>query len=223
MPESTSADAPLEEQEFEFPEITDFCADWDKHRSHPPAQRRAYVVSEVNRLVTEGKPLLVNVINPNVGSDIQDLARSHICHADFRKFTKATGVLLHLVPGAQPPPRDECGALLPLEKRGKVLAVKLHNMASKDPDAGPHANAGMYGGREEQKRFNLAKMNYNSRVKPYEIVEVTREPELFEFADAILILQKYGWFVTVPQFQALGRGENAGQFNRWMIVEKPLR
>jgi hypothetical protein len=179
-----------------------FMQDWQDYFDANALKLEEYIVKEIKRLESSKKFAVLSSILA-LKENFPKTKAMIILRNDpqFRKHTNY--VKLALEPDAVPPAHDYNGALIPIEKRGHVLAAKsgLHS----------HMNTSLL--NEEEIRTNPAKANkrdslylgkkfvihqdkarrvYGYEYAPYVTVEIGREPTEVSFEEGINILNRYG-------------------------------
>jgi hypothetical protein len=184
-----------EEEEIQIPR-TDWLLDWD--RSVDPRRLRSYVTSEVQRLISEGQPVLHLAIMAPL-SQQQDLTISVLREMGYRPR-------LRLRKGAVPPSVDAEGRRLPKEMQGKVLRAKVgykgdDSSLRTDPIAASRFSGPMRNALARTEGLN----NYR---------DVTNEPDVYSLEEAIIILRQHGVGVRGKRIQGKKR-------DTWLVEEVP--
>lgn len=150
-----------------------------------------YLVEEMRRVRSEGGPLLLSILSAD------EIPREVILRTILPNNTEFSVWKLALVPGATAPERDPHGCLLPVDKRGKVLAAKVGmrsdyemNVNSNSPDAEVDER---FSGPAMRKAFLTSKSTYQHKNSPYMVKEVSAEPSAFSTKEAIAVLRTYGF------------------------------
>lgn len=199
----------------------DFCTEWDSvYAGLPKEKQRQYVEKEVNRTVKEGKQLLLTVLNEGVEQMPRELALEYIKSPRFRQATQKKTFPIRLLPGVKVNHRDPHGALLPADKRGKVLCAKLGHVSERDPNATAKSGAGKYSGSKTAATAKAAQLNYNSKAKLFVTVEIGTDPvELDSFDDVITVLRQYGFGVHPTRYMYSSDPNPDNHLDRWIVVE----
>jgi len=184
-----------DEEEIQIPR-TDWLLDWD--RSVDPRRLRSYVTSEVQRLISEGQPVLHLAIMAPL-SQQQDLTISVLREMGYRPR-------LRLRKGAVPPSVDAEGRRLPKEMQGKVLRAKVgykgdDSSLRTDPIAASRFSGPMRNALARTEGLN----NYR---------DVTNEPDVYSLEEAIIILRQHGVGVRGKRIQGKKR-------DTWLVEEVP--
>lgn len=103
---------------------------------------------------------------------------------------------------------DPNGALLPLDKRGKVLAAKVATNGE-GKRISPERMEQEYSAAMFNANIKKAKMQYGFKMAPYISVEIGKTPVSLSRADAIAVLQTYG--------VGVGKKEK-----NWLVEELPI-
>jgi hypothetical protein len=214
-----------------------FCEKWTAEMwdQRPESEQEAYVNAELRRLKDEGKPILRAVLScPDPWAQhmaIQLLQRG-VTSAGEESVTLPM-VFLRLVDpaalsfehpdtgdveekAAVPPKRDPQGRLLPKDKQGHTLVVKVGNLGGHlDPGADPKA-AQAFGGTNRLTQSKSGRPLYITR-------EVTRRPQPFPFREAITILRQWGFGIGETIFRSLRSQDAKGLRERgqcqWLVEE----
>lgn len=189
--------------------LPEFCAEWFRVEGRSDAERRAYVASEIKRLVADGAPLLTAIIACSDGRT-QQIALTLVKRNDDGEgsslFEYRDGWRLRLVEGGTPPAVDPQGRKLDAKDTGK-LVVKLGTLGG---DLGPEADA-----REVQQWGSEARTSRAQRGRDlYRLGRVSRAGEAFTLDDAVTILKQWG--VGIAPREVRRDGQLA-----WLVEEVP--
>lgn len=192
--------------------LPEFCAEWFRVEGRPDAERRAYVASEIKRLVADGAPLLTAIIACSDGRTQQialTLVKRNSDGEGSALFEHRDGWKLRLVENGAPPAVDPQGRKLAAGDAGKVLSVKLGTLGG---DLGPEADA-----REVQQWGAEARTARAQRGRDlYRLGRVTHAGEVFSLDDAITILRQWGVGIATREVRRDGQ-------LAWLVEEVPTR
>lgn len=175
-------------------EPMELCLDWRNHISPDKQKMIDYVRSEMERVMSEGGPVILSVLRmeeiPRAYALKEVLGNPEDDVFGGRRWKVA------LIPGVVPPEKDPHGALLPEGKRGKVLAAKV-GLRSREERQDPgqttvNANP-KFSAPNTQAAFSNARMKYGYPQSPYIIKEIGSEPVELKTEDAITVIKRYGW------------------------------
>lgn len=189
----------------------DFALDWKSfYRDKRDEQRlEEYLKKEIQTAFSEGYAVLSSILSRNLQSEILiktkclELLKTD---SDLISEIGRKPIMLKLVPEQfrNPLPiHDYNGCLVPAAKRGKVLAAKVAT-------AGEIDIASQGGGeRAELLRDTKylapqfianqakAKTIYQFKNAPYYCEEIGESPKLFKLDEAISVLTRYGWGISI--------------------------
>lgn len=162
----------------------------DQYRTHMTGKEAfdSYVESEIDRVLASGAPLLSNLLRAK--SDSFRGKALEIFHA-AQEFSE---VRLVLVPGVTPPDRDYNGALVPLDKRGKVLAAKVGLTADLDT-----RHPEKYAAKNSAINEKIARRTYMSPLGRYRHLEIGLKPITVPAKVAVALLTRYGWGIAAKE------------------------
>lgn len=166
---------------------------------------KEYIYPRLQKLVESGYHVISSILShPSVVIKSMSFALLD----EDRSFPKYFKVKLVDEPQNPISIHDPNGALLPLNKRGKVLAAKIgtngngikHSPAKLDKEY----SASMF-----NSNLKKARMQYGFKMAPYVSVEIGKEPVNLSKAEAIAVLQTYG--------VGVGKKEK-----NWLVEELPV-
>lgn len=178
-----------------MPDMT-FAQDYKSYSKGTVDALDEYVQRELQRLKDEGAPVMTSVLacrNHLPKTRALMILSSDPSYSSFR---------LKLVPGVIPPDRDYNGALVPVTKRGKVLAAKVGLTSHFDKRAlgDPRIASDKYGAAISRSNETIAKRQYMSPVGRYAHVEIWHDKvTTLDFDNAVAVLTRYGYGVGDDQ------------------------
>lgn len=187
------------ELESEVREIDlSFCRDWKLRIKASEAEIREWVEGEIERLIQENKLVLSSILIHQSGTvktfALQALQKLGINSFQIKLVNKDQWPLPYL------PIHDPNGALLPEAKRGKVFCAKVGTRAEYDFSAtNPEVIDTEYTGAAFKQHQKLAKLKYGYKSAPYVSREVTEKPSLFTQKEAVILLNKYGFSISLKE------------------------
>jgi hypothetical protein len=202
-----------------------FAPDTERHAKDLDALEQ-YVTNELRRLVKEGGPVLLPILQLHVDESAQMIALRQLGEnvgADGDSIYDPSHTWkLRLKEGAQPPVVDAQGRKLPKEEQGKVLMARVGNL-------------GGARGREESSRASLEwsgdrrAMKASSGLDIYVHRKITAKPQAFMLGDAVLVLRQWGFGVQPKQYLR-HRTWKPGEHNddtpqgqdQWLVEEGPV-
>lgn len=190
--------------------LPEFCAEWYRLEGRTELERKAYVASEIKRLVADGAPLLTAIIACSDGRT-QQIALTLVKRNDDGEggalFERRDGWRLRLVENGTPPALDPQGRKLDPKDAGK-LVVKLGTLGG---DLGPEADAVEVAQWGAEARAARAQRGRDL----YRLGRVSRLGDIFPLEDAVTILKQWG--VGIAPREVRRDGQLA-----WLVEEIPV-
>lgn len=192
-------------------EISSFCEDFFAVEK---SERLTYVVNELQRIDRAGLPVLRTVLSCSI-DEAQTLA-TELLHEnadkDGQEILEGRAWRLRLVEGAVPPSTDPQGRPLPVEKRGKVLSVKVGNKGGNLKETAEGKEWMQHSGPIRTSKVRADRDLYN-------LVEVTRTPKAYSLRHAILILRKWGVGCT-PEPRRMEHIDKKDRMSEMIVVQE---
>lgn len=188
----------------------EIAANWKEYGAKNKQQElRNYIISEMRRVRKEGGPLLLSIL------EAEEIPREYILREILPGNREFSSWSLALVPGASPPDRDPHGCLVPINKRGKVLAAKVGTRAEYESTIRANAQSiepeDRFKGSALRTAHAKSKTTYMYKNSPYMVVEVSSEPTDFGTKEAITILRRYGYGIVDV--------DNPDATANWLVME----
>lgn len=166
---------------------------------------KEYIYPRLEKLINDGYHVISSILShPSVV--IKSISFALL--EQERSFPKQFKVKLVDEPQNPISIHDPNGALLPLDKRGKVLAAKV-STNGEGKRISPERMEQEYSAAMFNANIKKAKMQYGFKMAPYISVEIGKTPVSLSRADAIAVLQTYG--------VGVGKKEK-----NWLVEELPI-
>lgn len=166
---------------------------------------KEYIYPRLEKLINDGYHVISSILShPNVVIKSMSFALLD----EERSFPKQFKVKLVDEPQSPISIHDPNGALLPVDKRGKVLAAKV-GMNGDGKRISPENMERQYNAAMFNSNLKKARAQYGYKMAPYISVEIGKTPVSLSKADAIAVLQTYG----------IGVGKKE---KNWLVEELPI-
>lgn len=201
----------------------DFASNWREMMTDQTNERLdAYLKTEIQNLIDNDYAVLSTILQMK---EITPKTRALLLFQRATEFSHYSMVKLSLVPAelrtSDIPAHDYNGCLLPVAKRGKVLAAKCAFRAeydnevksAKEDEASTQKMFNKYGAQAAYANAEKAKRIYKHPSGPYVCIEIGENGTLLSIGKAVSILSNYGYGVAVSK---------TGRPKLWLVQEEDL-
>lgn len=203
-----------------------FARNWKSEYGDRNEQRLAeYLKREILEAYEEGYSVLSCVLSLSVKNEVVPKTIAlRLLHSDYdiSPLFLRKPIFLKLIPKQyRPSPlpiHDYNGCLIPMAKRGKVLAAKVCCIGEKDIESQGSSKSAetirelRYTAPQFEANQSNAKKFYRDKQAPYFCEEITDSPKMFQLDEAISILSRYGFGIAKTRL-------NKDQTNLWFVQE----